>query len=95
MPPGVALPETVDTRFGTLHFTQGVPDKDSTRALYEPGVLDEMAGRVASVEPYFTGMNDRAKHKLKRFEFLTRFGGVHLFPTIEATVEDDMTTHAA
>ena len=54
-----------------------------------------MAGRVASVDPYFSGMNDPVKHKLKRFEFLIRFGRVHFFPTIEATVEDDMKTHAA
>jgi hypothetical protein len=35
IPPGVAAPDTLDTRFGTLHFIDGVPDQDSTAKLYD------------------------------------------------------------
>jgi hypothetical protein len=35
MPPGVAAPNTVETRFGTLHFTGGFPDEPSTQKLYD------------------------------------------------------------
>jgi hypothetical protein len=35
MPPGVLSPDTVDTRFGTLHFQGGIPDKDSTDKIYD------------------------------------------------------------
>ena len=35
MPPGVAAPVTLETRFGTLHFTYGIPDKASTEKLYD------------------------------------------------------------
>jgi hypothetical protein len=35
IPPGVAAPDTVDTRFGTLHFFDGVPDQASTAMIYD------------------------------------------------------------
>ena len=35
MPDGVAAPDTLDTRFGTLNFFGGFPDKDSTDKLYD------------------------------------------------------------
>lgn len=35
MPPGVLVPDTVDTRFGTLRFQGGVADQASTDALYD------------------------------------------------------------
>ena len=35
MPPGVASPDTVEPRFGTLHFFDGVPDKASTEKIYD------------------------------------------------------------
>lgn len=35
MPPGVASPDTVRTRFGTLKFFDGVPDDGSIEKLYE------------------------------------------------------------
>jgi hypothetical protein len=34
-PPGVALPDSVETRFGTLHFFDGVPDQASTDKIYD------------------------------------------------------------
>ncbi|MBV8330767.1 MAG: DUF1254 domain-containing protein [Verrucomicrobia bacterium] len=33
--PGIASPDTVETRFGTLHFFDGFPDKASTEKLYD------------------------------------------------------------
>jgi hypothetical protein len=35
MPPGVAAPDTLETRFGTLHFFDGVPDQPSTEKIYD------------------------------------------------------------
>ena len=35
MPPGVAVPDKVETRLGTLHFDSGVPDQASTDKLYD------------------------------------------------------------
>ena len=35
IPPGVAAPDTVDTRFGTLRFFDGVPDQASTEKIYD------------------------------------------------------------
>lgn len=35
MPPGVASPDTVETRFGALRFFDGVPDQASTDKIYE------------------------------------------------------------
>ena len=35
MPPGVAMPEKLETRFGTLTFSDGVPDKTSTEKIYD------------------------------------------------------------
>ncbi len=35
MPRGVASPDTVDTRFGALHFFDGVPDQASTEKIYD------------------------------------------------------------
>ena len=35
MPLGVAVPDTVDTRFGTLHFFGGFPDQASVDKLYD------------------------------------------------------------
>ena len=35
MPPGVASPDTVDTRFGALHFFGGFPDAASVDKLYD------------------------------------------------------------
>jgi hypothetical protein len=32
-PPGVSAPDTLDTRFGTLHFFGGFPDAASVRRL--------------------------------------------------------------
>ncbi len=34
-PPGVASPETVQTAFGTLYFSDGVPDQASTNKIYD------------------------------------------------------------
>ena len=34
-PPGVASPDTLDTRFGTLHFFGGFPDPASVDKLYD------------------------------------------------------------
>ncbi|HKN29382.1 MAG TPA: DUF1254 domain-containing protein [Roseiarcus sp.] len=34
-PPGVAIPDTLDTRFGTLHFFGGFPDAASVDKLYD------------------------------------------------------------
>ncbi|MCB2019827.1 MAG: DUF1254 domain-containing protein [Burkholderiaceae bacterium] len=35
MPPGVAVPDTVDTRLGTLNFAGGVPDAATAQKLYD------------------------------------------------------------
>jgi hypothetical protein len=35
MPPGVAMPDKLDTRIGTLTFSDGVPDKASTEKIYD------------------------------------------------------------
>lgn len=35
MPPGVAIPDKVETRLGTLHFDSGVPDQATTDKLYD------------------------------------------------------------
>jgi hypothetical protein len=35
MPPGIAVPDSVDTRFGTLHFFDGFPDKDTAEKLWD------------------------------------------------------------
>jgi hypothetical protein len=35
MPPGVAAPAKVETRFGTLNFFDGVPDEASTEKIYD------------------------------------------------------------
>src|SRR5271166_3601736 len=35
LPPGVASPDTVETRFGALHFFDGVPDQASTEKIYD------------------------------------------------------------
>lgn len=35
MPPGVAAPDTIEIRFGTLHFFDGFPEKASVDELYE------------------------------------------------------------
>src|SRR4051794_8896318 len=35
MPPGVASPDAVETRFGTLRFFDGVPDQASTEKIYD------------------------------------------------------------
>jgi hypothetical protein len=35
IPPGVTSPNTVDTRFGTLRFFDGVPDQASTEKIYD------------------------------------------------------------
>ncbi len=35
IPPGIASPPTVHTRFGTLNFFDGVPDKASTARIYD------------------------------------------------------------
>jgi hypothetical protein len=35
MPPGVAAPETVETRLGTLRFDSGMPDQATTDKLYD------------------------------------------------------------
>ena len=35
IPPGVAAPDTVDTRFGTLRFFDGVPDQASSEKIYD------------------------------------------------------------
>ena len=35
MPPGVVSPDTVDTRFGALHFFGGFPDAASVDKLYD------------------------------------------------------------
>jgi len=35
MPPGVAIPDQVESRLGTLHFDSGVPDQATTDTLYD------------------------------------------------------------
>jgi len=35
MPPGVAIPDQVETRLGTLRFDNGVPDRATTDKLYD------------------------------------------------------------
>jgi hypothetical protein len=35
MPPGVAMPDKLDTRIGTLTFSDGVPDNASTEKIYD------------------------------------------------------------
>jgi len=35
IPPGIAIPDTLETRFGTLNFFGGFPDKASTDKLYD------------------------------------------------------------
>ena len=35
IPPGVAAPATVETRFGTMRLFDGVPDDASVRAIYD------------------------------------------------------------
>jgi hypothetical protein len=35
MPPGVAMPDTVETRLGTLKFDHGFPDKETAAKLYD------------------------------------------------------------
>ncbi len=34
-PPGIAIPDTIDTRLGTLNFSDGVPDEASTQKLFD------------------------------------------------------------
>jgi hypothetical protein len=35
IPTNVPAPATIDTPFGTLHLTDGFPDKESTQKLYD------------------------------------------------------------
>jgi hypothetical protein len=35
IPPGVASPDKIETRFGTLNFFDGFPDKESAEKLYD------------------------------------------------------------
>src|SRR5664279_5405944 len=35
MPPGVAFPDTAETRLGTLHFTDGYPDDATAQKLLD------------------------------------------------------------
>jgi len=35
IPQGIEMPDTLETRFGTLHFFDGFPDKASTEKLYD------------------------------------------------------------
>ncbi len=35
MPPGIACPDKVETRLGTLNFFDGFPDKASVEKLYD------------------------------------------------------------
>jgi len=35
VPPGIAMPDKVDTRFGTLQFFDGVPDPASTQKIFD------------------------------------------------------------
>ena len=35
IPPGIAAPSKVETRFGTLNFFDGVPDRASTEKIYD------------------------------------------------------------
>jgi hypothetical protein len=35
IPPGIAIPDTVNTRFGTLHFNDGFPDDPSVQKIYD------------------------------------------------------------
>jgi len=35
IPPGIAAPDKIDTRFGTLNFSDGFPDKASVEKLYD------------------------------------------------------------
>lgn len=35
IPPGVASPDAVETRLGTLHFDSGVPDQETTEKLFD------------------------------------------------------------
>jgi hypothetical protein len=34
-PPGIAMPETVETRLGVLNFFDGFPDKPTVERLYD------------------------------------------------------------
>ncbi len=34
IPPGIATPDTIKTRFGTLNFFDGVPDKQTIQKVY-------------------------------------------------------------
>ena len=35
MPPGIASPDQVETRLGTLHFSSGFPDKATAQKIYD------------------------------------------------------------
>jgi len=35
IPPDIAIPDTVNTRFGTLHFNDGFPDDASVQKIYD------------------------------------------------------------
>lgn len=64
IPPGITTPETVDTRIGTLHFPNGVPDEETAQKVYDQldfgrGVDAFLRGMSAtSVQAICTGMED-------------------------------------
>lgn len=35
IPPGIVMPDSLETRFGKLNFVDGMPDKDSTQKLFD------------------------------------------------------------
>ena len=81
VPPGIASPDTVETRFGTLKFFDGVPDQASTEKIYDNldfqravqayllalPVVNQMGNREAilSVGPVNTTVPERG-HRLYR-----------------------------
>jgi hypothetical protein len=58
IPAKITTPETVETRIGTLHFPNGVPDKETTQKVYDQ--LDFGRG----VDAFLRGMSATSVHAL-------------------------------
>ena len=46
MPPGIAVPDSVDTRLGTLHFFDGFPDKATPTSSGTPSTSSALCRRI-------------------------------------------------
>ncbi|QDU37494.1 hypothetical protein Mal4_18080 [Maioricimonas rarisocia] len=66
IPPGIATPDTLETRIGTLHLVDGVPTAETARLLYDN--LDFQRG----VQAYLSSIQIASMHAMR--EGILKFG---------------------